>query len=212
MNRNGDMPTIEWNAGAAQRAGGREGRPRPSLRRTTDSGSRPMFRLRDRAHTKRHTETRSPRALGRSLSATVVLALAAVPVPAFAAARMPLPLPLPLPLPEAAGDQLTVAYDDGGGVTVTNTLSCHPTGGSLPDAQAACDQLDALGGPLGPVPRGQMCTELYGGPQSARITGTWHGRHVEETYNRNDGCQAARWRRMEPVLPTPGRMSGAPVR
>ncbi len=169
-----------------------------------------MFRLRDRAHTKGHSRTRSPRALGRSLTATVVLALAAVPVPASAAARMA--LPLPLPLPEAAGDQLTVAYDDGSGAIVTNTLSCHPTGGSLPNAQAACDRLDALGGPLGPVPHDQMCTELYGGPQSARITGTWHGRHVDDSYTRNDGCQAARWQRMEPVLPAPGRMSGAPVR
>ncbi|MEU1624134.1 SSI family serine proteinase inhibitor [Streptomyces sp. NPDC020096] len=165
-----------------------------------------MFRIRDRAHTESRTEARPPRPLGLSLTATVVLALAAVPAPASAAARMPLPLPVPLPLPEAAGDQLTIRYDDGSGPTVTSTLHCHPAGGSHQDARAACDRLDALDGPLGPVSHDQMCTELYGGPQTARVTGTWRGRHVEDTYTRADGCQAARWRRMEPVLPDPGRL------
>ncbi|GAA1911265.1 SSI family serine proteinase inhibitor [Streptantibioticus ferralitis] len=174
-----------------------------------------MFRIRDRAHTESRFEARPPRPLGLSLTATAVLALAAVPAPASAAARLPvpvpLPLPLPLPLPDSAGDQLTITYADGSGPTVTSTLSCHPAGGTHRNARAACDRLDALDGPLGPVPHDQMCTELYGGPQTARITGTWRGRHVEDTYTRTDGCQAARWQRMEPVLPEPGRPPRTPA-
>lgn len=99
-------------------------------------------------------------------------------------------------------DRLTVTVNDGAGDVATYELVCHPAGGTHPDAQAACDRLDGLGGPLGPVPEGQMCTMLYGGTQTAAVLGIWQGAPVEARYDRSNGCEAARWRDMVPVLPT----------
>ncbi len=99
------------------------------------------------------------------------------------------------------GDQLHVTYDDGHGTVSTRTLRCHPTGGSMAEAARACGRLDELGGPVGAGPAHEMCSMIYGGPQTARITGTWHGRPVAESYSRSNGCQTERWQRMAPVLP-----------
>jgi hypothetical protein len=44
----------------------------------------------------------------------------------------------------------------------------------------------------------------YGGPATARITGTWHGRPVDATYKRTDGCEISRWQGLVPVLPATG--------
>lgn len=46
---------------------------------------------------------------------------------------------------------------------------------------------------------------IYSGPQRARVRGIWDGRPVDDRYDRTNGCEADRWRRMAPVLPaTPG--------
>ncbi len=100
-------------------------------------------------------------------------------------------------------DHLVVTDDDGHGWVSRHTLRCHPEGGSHPHAWHACHRLDEMHGPAGPVPPGRMCSMLYGGPQTARVDGVWHGRPVHETYSRKDGCQTERWRRMVPVLPDP---------
>ncbi len=60
-----------------------------------------------------------------------------------------------------------------------------------------------------PQPRDAVCTMQYGGPATARITGTWAGRPVDATYDRTNGCAIARWDRMVPLLPEPGRTVGA---
>ncbi|WP_052396999.1 SSI family serine proteinase inhibitor [Streptomyces sp. NRRL F-5123] len=107
---------------------------------------------------------------------------------------------------DAGADRISVAYDDGSGQVRTRTLSC---GGAVRAEQlAACRQLDELGGPLAPVPAGQMCSMIYGGPQTAHVTGMWRGEPVDETYRRTNGCEVARWKRMIPALPEP--TSGGP--
>lgn len=45
-----------------------------------------------------------------------------------------------------------------------------------------------------------MCTQQYGGPQRARITGTWRGKKVDARFDRTDGCQIARWNRLDAVF------------
>lgn len=100
-------------------------------------------------------------------------------------------------------DRLTVAYDDGSGHPMTYRITC----GILRE-DAACAHLDDLGGPLPAVPAGQACSMIYGGPQTARLTGSWQGRPVRETYRRTNGCEVARWRRMQPALPDPRRRPG----
>lgn len=112
-----------------------------------------------------------------------------------------------LVVPAAAGDtgpaiRLVVAVDSGEGVWHRATLRCEPTGGTLPGRRRACATLHRLGPKaFAPVPADVMCTEQYGGPQRARVTGTWHGRAVRASFTRTDGCQIARWDAIVPVLP-----------
>lgn len=49
-----------------------------------------------------------------------------------------------------------------------------------------------------------LCTQQYGGPQTATVTGSIHGRTVEAKFARTDGCEISRWNAMEPVLGTGG--------
>jgi hypothetical protein len=104
-----------------------------------------------------------------------------------------------------------VTYDNGHGVVVNHVLLCHPAGGSVPQAQQACRHLDILGGPVGATPQREMCSMLYGGPETARVTGTWRGRQVNESYSRTNSCQTERWERMEPVLPAVATGQAAPT-
>lgn len=80
------------------------------------------------------------------------------------------------------------------------TLTCRPPGGSHPAPEAACAALREAGDPFKPVPPDVMCTQIYGGPQTAVIEGTWRGEHVRATYNRINGCEIQRWEAIKPVL------------
>jgi hypothetical protein len=53
---------------------------------------------------------------------------------------------------------------------------------------------------LAPVRRGIACAQLYGGPQTARITGTLRGEHVDAHFSRTDSCETARWQRVRDLL------------
>jgi hypothetical protein len=46
-----------------------------------------------------------------------------------------------------------------------------------------------------------MCTQIYGGPETARIVGTWAGQAVDARFSRVDGCEIARWRALTGLLP-----------
>jgi hypothetical protein len=110
-------------------------------------------------------------------------------------------------------DRLIVTVDDGSGRVMTYDLLCGPAGlagGTHPDPYGACDRLERLGGPAAPVPQGRMCPMIYGGPQTATVTGTWRSTAVRETYNRANGCEVNRWRAMQPVLPAD--TAGVPAR
>lgn len=101
--------------------------------------------------------------------------------------------------------QLRVVVDPGSGGDVRRwTLTCDPAGGDHPDAEAACRALDRLDDPFAPVPADTACTEIYGGPQTARVTGTYRGEPVDATFDRTNGCQIDRWDTHLPVLVEPG--------
>lgn len=135
-----------------------------------------------------------------------------------AVAASPIPLPLlqdvqgvlqgPDDKRDVARDRLSVTTTETGNRAANGTyeLKCGPTGGTHPEAEAACDRLDELArqgdDPFTPVPQDRMCTHLHGGPATARITGTWNGRTVDATFNQGNGCEISRWREMEPVLPS----------
>jgi len=82
-------------------------------------------------------------------------------------------------------------------------LSCDPPGGDHPDPAAACAALAAADRPFDPVPPGTMCAQIYSGPQTATVHGTWQGRPVHATYSRVDACETARWAALAPLFRTP---------
>ena len=85
------------------------------------------------------------------------------------------------------------------------TLRCDPTGGSLARPSRACDRLEAGGAKLfAPLPKHIVCTEIYGGPQRARVVGTVEDKSVWATFSRTNGCNIDRWQRVSPWLLPPG--------
>jgi hypothetical protein len=93
------------------------------------------------------------------------------------------------------------------------TLRCDPTGGTHPDAKAACRQLLAAKNPFAPIPRGIMCPMIAAGPQRATISGTFFGQDVASNFART-GCQATKWSQLGDVFGSgsgAGAESGSPV-
>ena len=85
--------------------------------------------------------------------------------------------------------------------SITWTLRCNPARGSLPRPARACSRLAAGGARLfARLPRNIVCTEIYGGPQRARVVGTVNGRRIFATFARSNGCEIDRWQRISPWL------------
>jgi hypothetical protein len=89
--------------------------------------------------------------------------------------------------------------------TVSYRISCLGDTATIEDAplgvdpELACTALGDAGvverlveGP----PADQMCTENYGGPDVATITGTLDGASVEATVNRTNGCGISDWEQL----------------
>ena len=97
----------------------------------------------------------------------------------------------------AAVSALTIVVSPGDGGTVAHwTLRCGPAGGTLPHAALACRKLARLDAPFAPVPPGTVCTELFGGPQTARVTGRYRGHRVWARFSHKNGCETGRWQRL----------------
>lgn len=84
------------------------------------------------------------------------------------------------------------------------TLRCGPTGGNHPARVAACRKLSSLSNPFRPVPTDAVCTEIYGGPDVARVTGRFRGRRIWVQFQLRNGCEISRWKRVQPLLPSFG--------
>jgi Subtilisin inhibitor-like len=73
------------------------------------------------------------------------------------------------------------------------TLRCDPAGGSYPDPEEACEQLDELDQPFIETPDDAVCTEQFGGPQLASIQGVYRDESVSTRFDRTNGCEISRW-------------------
>ncbi len=106
--------------------------------------------------------------------------------------------------------ELTVVVRGAPGMSERSyTLVCHPAGGDHPDPQAACRSLSDLKHPFAPVPPDAMCTQIYGGPQTATVTGTFRGEPVNAEFSRTDGCEIARWDKHVALLVEAGGVEGS---
>lgn len=110
---------------------------------------------------------------------------------------------VPTAAPSGAGTKLAITVDSGKKAR-SFTLTCDPPGGTHPAAGAACDYLAAAGAddrdPFAVVPPDQPCTMIYGGPETATVTGTWAGTAVDAEFARTNGCEIARWADAVPLL------------
>lgn len=97
------------------------------------------------------------------------------------------------------------------GIDATYTLTCSPADADLDgdpvdvDAEAACE---ALGNPavvdwlLDGPPEDQICTEQFGGDDTAAIDGTVASAPVDVTVDRVNGCGISTWDELlAPILP-----------
>jgi hypothetical protein len=117
------------------------------------------------------------------------------------------------PAPTAAGEatvRLTVTFvrDDGAARHVAH-LRCtgsraHADGYlRAVGARRACRQARRVARLLTTAPPRRACTQIYGGPERARVAGSIGGRRVARAFSRTNGCQIADWTRAVPLLPRP---------
>ena len=104
----------------------------------------------------------------------------------------------PRPLPSAdQKTELTVVVSDGEGNDETFTIKCDPADGTHPRPESACEFLELAAkwgeDPFAPVPEDAVCTQTYGGPETATVTGVWLGRDIDATFSRENGCEIDRW-------------------
>jgi hypothetical protein len=104
-----------------------------------------------------------------------------------------------------ARSSLVVVLERGDGTKPERfTLVCgREADGSHPQAEAACEHLMRLDAPLAPLPANRVCTQIFGGPQTARVDGVWLGEPVHVELSRVNGCRIAQWDRLGPLLPGP---------
>lgn len=93
----------------------------------------------------------------------------------------------------AAGEQVFRLVAVAGRATAESTL---------PDPDAGLAAVERYGMEIFFPPPGppRLCTQQYGGPQVAIVTGIFHGRRVKATFQRTDGCEIARWNALAPLL------------
>jgi hypothetical protein len=76
--------------------------------------------------------------------------------------------------------------------------------GTVEDPVAACEALaagvEALQAPTGDA----ACTMIFGGSQTAVVSGTVAGEPVSADLSRSDGCEIDRWDALVPLLPAVG--------
>ncbi|MGR0161589.1 SSI family serine proteinase inhibitor [Paenarthrobacter nitroguajacolicus] len=101
-----------------------------------------------------------------------------------------------LETPESAPQSFTLVCTNG----APAAESKHPS------AAEACTSLKNSPTLLSPPPArtDQACTMQYGGPATAKVTGSVDGKEVSASFNRTDGCQIGLWDAAKSVLGSDG--------
>jgi hypothetical protein len=101
---------------------------------------------------------------------------------------------------------LRITASDGHGGTKRARLRCdgaqQAVGFDDRSASELCREAKRLEPFLAGEPdRRRVCTQIYGGPETARIAGTIAGSAVNRRLSRNDGCAIADWERAAALIP-----------
>lgn len=59
--------------------------------------------------------------------------------------------------------------------------------------------------------KGQVCAQIYGGPERARISGVVEGEKVDLSLSRSDSCKIAQWDRLSWLLGKPDATTGPTI-
>lgn len=98
--------------------------------------------------------------------------------------------------PGAAEEGLRVSYQDQlGSEPVEATLTCAPplaTGFLVGREEELCRDLEQQLGELQEAP-GEVCTQVYAGPEVAKVAGQLFGTPVSVVLGRSDGCLIEQW-------------------
>lgn len=109
---------------------------------------------------------------------------------------------------------LTLTVSDGEGKNAKATLKCDEstaegTGFFESGADEACRNARDLEKLLTtPPPQDRVCTQIYGGPQTARITGSFGAKDVAREISRSNGCDIAEWKQAQALLDPSGITPG----
>ena len=79
------------------------------------------------------------------------------------------------------------------------TLRCDPTGGTHPNAAAACAVLLKTSNPFASVPKNVMCPMIRVGTKTAKVEGTYFGKPVDKTFTPG-GCTGAEWAKLGQIF------------
>ena len=131
---------------------------------------------------------------------------------------VPAPSPAPSSLPAAGpgkgNAELAIMVKPSDSEPAVNyTLVCKDGApaaeSSHPSAAAACTALKNNPAVLSPGPRStdQACTQQYGGPQQATVTGIVDDSPVDASFARRDGCEISLWNAAKDILGSAGGAS-----
>jgi hypothetical protein len=101
--------------------------------------------------------------------------------------------------PETTELEVTLDPDgDGEQAPLEATFSC---GEGRDAAEAACAALGQLPeNPGAPTPPGTACTEIFGGPDVLKVSGTLRGEPIDAEMTRANGCEIERFERFMPLI------------
>jgi len=102
----------------------------------------------------------------------------------------------------------TGSADGGGATELAVTLDPDGSRGEQPRTEAVACEAGEDSSPCAsltaeataPTPAATACTEIYGGPDEARLEGTIAGEPVNATFTRANGCEIERFDRITPLL------------
>jgi|tagenome__1003787_1003787.scaffolds.fasta_scaffold20473885_2 hypothetical protein len=95
---------------------------------------------------------------------------------------------------------LVVRVDDDGAKGARRPAELRLHCATAADSQACGEAAGVSQRDLAPTPGDQACTQVYGGPETASIEGTLRGNRVDARFSRKDGCEIARWKRVQDLL------------
>jgi len=107
------------------------------------------------------------------------------------------------PSPQATLADLTVTVDpDGDGAKKARSaqVTCSAAGDS--EVCGAVAKLTA--DDFAPTGSQTACTQQYGGPETATVTGTLDGETIDARFSRENGCEIARWEKVMQLLGAAG--------